>query len=126
MKKIIISGKPYWYNPKLGFLFYDFKMTKQVVMGIFNAQEHASFLEQIARKETDPKTLESLMLKHGKVGEVFFSMREDRLITAAANYYKRTVTTERMLLVSSAKAEPTAEYITKVTLTSNLNSDEIK
>ncbi len=47
MKKVIIDNVIYWYNKKIGFLFYDYKMERQVPLSTFNYHQHLSFLKQI-------------------------------------------------------------------------------
>lgn len=61
-------------------------------------------------------TLESWMLVNGKRGDVFYTDKEDRIISASAHYYKRDVSTERVVVVSINAVDPTAKRITKVTI----------
>jgi hypothetical protein len=62
------------------------------------------------------KTMESWMIANGKSGESFYSDKMDRHLTAAATYYNRKILTERLITITTAKKEPRAKYITKVTL----------
>lgn len=48
MKKVIIGDMTLWYNKRLGFLFFDYRMQKQFPRSILNKNEHDSFLKQIA------------------------------------------------------------------------------
>ncbi|MFA5067967.1 MAG: hypothetical protein WC466_08065 [Candidatus Izemoplasmatales bacterium] len=61
-------------------------------------------------------TVESYMITNGKTGDVFFSKKKDKDLTAMASYRKRKITTERMLIVATGGKKPIAEHITKVTL----------
>lgn len=47
MKKITINGITYWYNTKINSLFYDYRMTRQAPVSLFNNSEYLSFLQQI-------------------------------------------------------------------------------
>lgn len=62
------------------------------------------------------RTIESYMIANGKQGEYFYSDKTDRHLTAFATYYKRKISTERLITVTPGKSEPKANYITKVTL----------
>jgi len=61
-------------------------------------------------------TMESWMIANGKIGDSFYSEKMDRHITAIATHHKRKVKTERLLLVTTAKINPVAKFITKCTL----------
>jgi hypothetical protein len=61
-------------------------------------------------------TLESWMMANGKVGEVFYTEKPDRLITASASFHGRKVLTERCVCVGQSTKNPTAISVTKVTL----------
>ena len=59
---------------------------------------------------------ESYFIANGYSGTVFFTLKNDKDITAIATYYKRKVRTERLVLVGGTKDNPTAQKITKVTI----------
>jgi len=61
-------------------------------------------------------TYEAWAIANAKPGTVFYSDKQDREITAIASNHKRKITTERLVIVTSAKAEPKANYITKITV----------
>ena len=65
---------------------------------------------------TGHHTIESIMIAEGKQGLIFYSAKKDRHLTAIATYYKRKIQTERLIAVTTAKENPIATYITKVTL----------
>lgn len=59
-------------------------------------------------------TMESWMMVNGKPGDVFYSEKMDRHLTAIANYYQRRIVTERVIAVSMGKKSAESKYITKV------------
>jgi predicted nucleic-acid-binding protein len=61
-------------------------------------------------------TFESYTLANGNINEVFYTDKQDKTITALANYYKRKVKTERLIVITTGKSNPIAKYITKVTI----------
>lgn len=61
-------------------------------------------------------TLESWMIANGKVGDIFFSKKKDRHLTAIATHHKRKIITERLIAVTTGKEEPLAYNLTKVIL----------
>ncbi len=61
-------------------------------------------------------TLESWIIANGKEGDIFYSEKMDRHLTAIATHHKRKIITERMVVVTTAKSAPTAKSLTKVTL----------
>ena len=61
-------------------------------------------------------TLESWMMANGKVGDVFYSKKMDRHLTAIATHYGRKIKTERLITVTTAKTKLIASALTKVTL----------
>ena len=67
-------------------------------------------------KKNKQTTLESWMLVNGKPGDVFYSGRMDKDITALATHYKKKVSTERILVISGLRNKPTTKQITKITL----------
>jgi hypothetical protein len=62
------------------------------------------------------RTLESWMLVNGKDGDVFYTHKKDKDITALGTYYNRRIYTERLILVDNCKDKPGVKPITKVTL----------
>jgi len=61
-------------------------------------------------------TMESWMIFNGKVGEVFYSDKMDRHLTAISTHHKRKISTERLITITTGGKVPSAKYITKVTL----------
>jgi hypothetical protein len=59
---------------------------------------------------------ESWMIAYGKVGDQFYSDKEDRHLTAMSSTHKRNIVTERIIAVTTAKKEPQSKMITKVIL----------
>lgn len=51
MKKITIGRLQLWYDRKLGFLFYDYKRTRQFPKSILTAKENLLFLNQINKQQ---------------------------------------------------------------------------
>lgn len=60
--------------------------------------------------------LESYMIKNGDTGDFFYSEKQDKNLTAIATYYKRKISTQRFVLVTTGKTSPEAINLTKVTL----------
>ena len=61
-------------------------------------------------------TMEGWMMINGKSGDVFYTDKHDRHITALSSHYKRKITTERLITITTGGKEPLSKYITKVTL----------
>lgn len=61
-------------------------------------------------------SIEGMMLKKGDAGQHFFTDKQDKSMTAFANYYKRKIKTERVIAITGFKQEPTAITLTKVTI----------
>lgn len=61
-------------------------------------------------------TIESWMIANGKEGESFYSDKIDRHLSAISTHHKRKIMTERLITITTGGKEPTAKYITKVTL----------
>lgn len=61
-------------------------------------------------------SMEGFMISKGQSGDKFYTEKPDRHITALANYYKRRVSTERVIAVTKSGEEASASLITKVTL----------
>lgn len=64
------------------------------------------------------KNIESWMIANGKKGDHFYSDKEDKYLTALSAYYKRKITTERVICIKPIKnvRKIEANYVTKVTL----------
>jgi hypothetical protein len=82
---------------------------------------HCAILElQRNGKMKGPKevrTLESFMIKYGKPGNVFYSAKPDKNITAISTAYQRKITTERCFIITlETREKPKIETLTKVTL----------
>jgi hypothetical protein len=61
-------------------------------------------------------TIESWMIANGKVGDIFYSDKMDRHLTAISTQHNRKITTERLITVTTGGKTPISKYITKVTL----------
>lgn len=72
--------------------------------------------DKIKTRNKQATSAEGWMLKNGNVGQTFFTEKNDRSMTAFANYYNRKVKTERVIAVIGDKLKPTAYSLTKVTL----------
>lgn len=59
---------------------------------------------------------ERMMIEEGEAGDTFYSEKLDKNITGTASACGRKVRTERVIVITSTKAEPEAKCITKVTL----------
>ena len=65
------------------------------------------------------RTAESFLMKNGEKGLTFYSDKEPKDLTARASYYKRNITTQKVLVIDNAfgdKEEPTVRYLTKTTI----------
>lgn len=62
------------------------------------------------------RTLESWMMVNGKAGQVFYSEKKDKHLTALSVHYERKIITERLIAVTTGKEVPSASNLTKVTL----------
>jgi len=62
------------------------------------------------------RTVESFMIGNGEVGDIFYSHKIDRHLTAIATHHKRKIQTERLLLIGGTMEEPTTGTVTKITL----------
>lgn len=60
--------------------------------------------------------MESWMIANGKKGEVFYSEKLDRHLTAISSHHKRKISTERLITITTGGKNPQAKYIIKVTL----------
>lgn len=61
-------------------------------------------------------SMESWMIANGKEGQVFYSEKKDRHLTAIATHHNRRIITERLITVTTGKEIPIANNLTKVTL----------
>lgn len=61
-------------------------------------------------------TFEINMIKNGDAGDFFYSEKQDKYFTAISTYYKRKISTQRFVLVTTGKTNPEAINLTKVTL----------
>jgi hypothetical protein len=64
---------------------------------------------------TERKAEAKNLLETPKGGH-FFTEKDDKTITALAHYYKKKVTTERLLTIHMKEGEPIAGKLTKVTI----------
>jgi hypothetical protein len=55
------------------------------------------------------------MIVNGEPGDIFYTIKLDKDVTAIASYYKRQVKTERVIVITT-DTHPIAERITKVTI----------
>ena len=63
-----------------------------------------------------PISMESWMILNGKPGEVFYTEKSDRYLTAVSRYYNKKINTERVVMVTRSKLNPEATSVTKVTI----------
>jgi hypothetical protein len=61
-------------------------------------------------------TLESWMISNGKSGDIFYSHKKDRHLTAIATHHKRMIRTERLIVITGNKEKPICSTLTKITL----------
>lgn len=59
------------------------------------------------------KTIESFAMTYYQPGAIFYSHKQDKDITAIANYYNRKIKTERMVALDSNHTR--IESLTKIT-----------
>jgi hypothetical protein len=62
------------------------------------------------------KSMESFAIINGKPGDSFYTHKKDKDVTAIATYYKKKVSTERIIAISKKEDSPISTMITKVTL----------
>ena len=60
-------------------------------------------------------TIETFAMRNYKKGQVFYSHKEDKYLTAIASHEKVKIKTERMVAMDSEKHKR-IEFITKVTI----------
>jgi hypothetical protein len=63
-----------------------------------------------------PRTMESWVLMNGKIGDVFFTIKGDKHLSAIALSNNRKIKTERVVLIKTVNKKPIAEKLTKVTI----------
>lgn len=61
-------------------------------------------------------TLESWMIANAKSGKHFYSDKLPNHLTAIASHHNKSITTERILAVTTDSKAPKSKYITKVVL----------
>ncbi len=66
---------------------------------------------------------DSYLMDNLKEGLTFYSENEDRNLTAKAVYYKRSIKTERIIVIGGDRSNPVASTLTKVIL---MNKPQIK
>jgi hypothetical protein len=69
-----------------------------------------------SKRKNKQYSFESYMIANGEQGQQFYSEKTDRHLTAYATHHGRKITTERLLVVTTAKSNPIASYLTRVTL----------
>lgn len=70
----------------------------------------------VSKRKNVQYTMESWMIANGQEGQQFYSDKMDRHLTSIATHHKRKITTERLLVVTTAKSIPIASYVTRITL----------
>lgn len=60
------------------------------------------------------KTIEGLVIVHGKPNDCFYTTKKDNYLTALSTYHSVKIKTERQIVVDPKSLE--SKYITKVTL----------
>ena len=68
----------------------------------------------MARKERKQTSVESISLNNLPQGSVFYTLKQDKDMTAIASYYGKKITTERLITINPITAE--TERIVKVTI----------
>lgn len=63
-----------------------------------------------------PRSAETWFIINGKPGEVLYTTKADKIITAASVTYKRPLTTERILAISYTNNKREIIDLTKITL----------
>jgi len=70
----------------------------------------------MGRTKGSYSSMESWAMANAKIGDVFYSDKKDRHLTAIATHHNRKITTERLITVTTSKATPVANTIIKVTI----------
>jgi hypothetical protein len=63
-----------------------------------------------------PRTIEGTIMQSAKVGDIFYTTKSDRHVTAIAANYHRIVKTVKLITVNPWNGEPSAATITQVTI----------
>jgi len=63
--------------------------------------------------------MQGKQLKDAKMGEVIYTHKADKWVTAQATYYKRKVKTERIIAMEGDMLQPIAVPLTKVIILDN-------
>lgn len=69
-----------------------------------------------SKRKNKQYSMESWMIANGKEGDVFYSEKLDRHLTAIATHHSRKISTERVLVVTTAKSTPECRYLVRVTI----------
>jgi hypothetical protein len=67
------------------------------------------------------QTIESQVMSTAKPGDHFYTEKGDRHLTAIANYHKKRIKTERLIVVTTNTDNPIAWKITKVIILEPIN-----
>lgn len=66
------------------------------------------------KKHNTPRAIESIALQTLKTGQIFYTNKQDKDITAIASYYDKKVKTERVFVLDPQSGE--TQRIVRVTL----------
>lgn len=66
------------------------------------------------KRHSNPRTIESLALQTFKAGDMFYTQKQDKDITAIAGYYQKKVKTERLFVLDPQSGE--TQRVVRVTL----------
>lgn len=69
-----------------------------------------------ANRNRSIKTFESIALANGKKGDIFYTEKLQKHLTAIAVFHKRKIQTERIVAIKAGGTEPEAKYITRITI----------
>lgn len=70
----------------------------------------------MGRIKGEQSSLEGFMMANGKPGDIFYSDKSDRALTAIANYYNRKIVTERLIVLKPFWKDQTTSCITGIAL----------
>jgi len=73
-------------------------------------------IKKESKRKNKQYTFESWMMANAKEGDIFYSEKLDRHLTAIATHHSRKISTERVLVVTTAKSTPECRYLVKVTI----------
>jgi hypothetical protein len=68
------------------------------------------------KRHNSPRNSESFFIINGKEGNVFYSEKTGKDLTAIAYYYNRKIKTERVVIIEGDKNNPSAKPIIKITI----------